>query len=325
MRINIRKSTFLFTLLQTALLAGVSGAQELSFFTGKMEEKSGKGSYAWQIEYNQAFSEHFAWSFSWLNEGHVPDHHRDGPVLQVWMRNAVFDGKLALSAGIGPYKYFDTEAARRGKSFDDVHGWGVETSLSATWYMGRRWFLQVRENHGRISGDIDTDMLLLGIGYQLQAPDKRGPVSGPEEQQERSTNNEITAFAGQTVINSYNSQTADAFAFEYRRGLAKYLDLTVGWLNEGNTDIARRGGITAQLWPVRTFFDNRLALSAGFGAYFAVDSRRKEETNFTSGVLSMSASYRFLQHLLVRASWNRVMTNYNRDTDVMMAGLGVRF
>ena len=43
-------------------------------------------SYTWQISYMEDIDDHFGWSFSWLNEGHMPNHHRDGPTLQLWAK-----------------------------------------------------------------------------------------------------------------------------------------------------------------------------------------------------------------------------------------------
>ena len=44
-----------------------------------------------------------------------------------------------------------------------------------------------------------------------------------------------------------------------------------------------------------------------------------------SSIVSMSASHRFTQHWAARVTWNRVVTRYSRDTDVLMGGIGYRF
>ena len=43
------------------------------------------------------------------------------------------------------------------------------------------------------------------------------------------------------------------------------------------------------------------------------------------GIVTLTTSYRFHPHWGVRASWNRIVTNYNRDTDVILGGIGYRF
>ncbi|NLO91810.1 MAG: hypothetical protein GX410_07460 [Elusimicrobia bacterium] len=62
-----------------------------------------------------------------------------------------------------------------------------------------------------------------------------------------------------------------------------------------------------------------------------MDTRKpntKEDTGgylFFSGIMTMSASYRITPRVALRANWNRTITNYNRDTDVMTGGLAYRF
>jgi len=39
----------------------------------------------------------------------------------------------------------------------------------------------------------------------------------------------------------------------------------------------------------------------------------------------MSVAYRFHPRWGTRASWNRIITDYNRDADVWLAGISYRF
>ena len=39
----------------------------------------------------------------------------------------------------------------------------------------------------------------------------------------------------------------------------------------------------------------------------------------------MTASYRIGREWTARFSWNRVLSNYDRDTDVLLFGVGYRF
>lgn len=53
---------------------------------------------------------------------------------------------------------------------------------------------------------------------------------------------------------------------------------------------------------------------------------RKTEpaTVASSGVGSVSASYQLDQRWLTRVTWNRIVTRYDRDADVIEAGVGLR-
>jgi hypothetical protein len=137
--------------------------------------------------------------------------------------------------------------------------------------------------------------------------------------------------AGASILNSFDSQTSAAEAIEYRRGLTNYLDATLGYLHESSSGALLRDGVTAQLWLTRAFFNERLALGVGAGGYAAVHHGESNENGNTggdgvvSGLVSISASYRVTQHWSARVIWNRVVTRYSRDTDVILAGIGYRF
>jgi len=57
--------------------------------------------------------------------------------------------------------------------------------------------------------------------------------------------------AGETILNSFDSETLAAESIEYRRGLWRFVDATIGYQHEGNGISARRDRATAQLWLTR--------------------------------------------------------------------------
>jgi hypothetical protein len=80
-----------------------------------------------------------------------------------------------------------------------------------------------------------------------------------------------------------------------------------------------------QIWAAHSFFDERLSLGIGGGPYFAVDRYHPGGDETVLGLFGMTASYRFMPRWTVRVSWNRVVTNYNSDSDVILAGIGYLF
>ena len=314
------------------LLAFPAHAQELTLFGGGVRQSGSKdSSQAWALEYQHGLGENLAASFSWLNEGHVPGHHRDGQAVQVWGRTNVLDRRLSLAAGIGPYRYFDTIDASAAPNHANVHGWGTIGSLAATYYTNSPWLWQLRANRIVAPNSIDTTALMLGVGYQLEPAAERGPLAFAPYQANKTTSNEITVFLGRTIVNSYESENAGAFAVEYRHGLARHVDVSVGYIDEGDTALLRRSGVTAQLWAVREFLaSDRLAMGVGFGPYVAIDTHHapgpgEGGASKYSWMLTATASYRFGQNWDARLSWNRITTNYNRDTDLLLFGIGYRF
>lgn len=311
------------------LTVAPAGAQEIIVYGGASgHTRTDSTSYTWGVEYLQGLGEQAAFSVSWLNEGHLPDHHRDGQCVQLWGRSAFFNRRLSLAAGLGPYLYYDTVPAAVGRT-RNTRGLAAIASLTATWYRGDRWLIQLRSNFIETQASIDTASLALGIGYQLDPPPAPGPLPKAPSQVNQTTSNEISLLIGRTIVNDSRTPSAAAVAFEYRRGLGRYVDWTVGWLSEGDDHRTYRNGPLTELWAVRSFFDERLALGAGAGFhldFFKEDPHPGEEKITTlAGVTSITAAYRLPAQWLARITWNRIITDYHRDADVFVGGLGYRF
>ena len=87
-------------------------------------------------------------------------------------------------------------------------------------------------------------------------------------------------------------------------------------------------GVVVQGWLVRRYDDDRVTVGVGYGPYFGVDTRARaadQDQSRRSRRLTIAASYRFAREWAVRGSFSRVVTTYNRDTDVFMLDLGYRF
>lgn len=73
-----------------------------------------------------------------------------------------------------------------------------------------------------------------------------------------------------------------------------------------------------------------LTLGVGAGPYLSITQNDDLPQNRTgdgrfSGLVSLSASYRFTNRWLARLTWNRLVTRYDRDADIIAAGVGMRF
>lgn len=231
----------------TAALCAVAGhasAQEFALYVGPLIGEDSH-SYGWALDYTEGFGQYFAGSFTWLNEGHISDHHRDGPLVQVWARYPLAQRRLVVAVGMGPYGYFDTQAAEQGAGYSNMHGWGGVYSARATWYSSQRWTANLQLNRVQVTRGPSTTALMLGAGYQLDAPDTPAPRDFALRRTQKVTNNEVTLLGSATILNSPESEVSAAEALEYRRGLTNYLDATLGYLHEGGGLTARRDGVTA--------------------------------------------------------------------------------
>ena len=307
-------------------------AREFSLLGGPVVNTgTGDVSESWQLVYSEELGEHFGASFSYINEGHLPQNHRDGDALQLWARTTLLDRRLALSAGAGAYFFFNTtKQAPVGEAYTNEHGFGTIFSLAATWHTESRWLLQLRSSYIATDDSFDSLTTVFGIGYEFASPRETSSTKETSPQRAVGTTNEITLFAGQAIVNSFDSQHATAAALEYRCTLLPYLEWTAGFLYEGDNPLLKRYGLTTQVWAVREFLHEMLSLGVGGGAYLAFEHDPGQEvgtgkSSALAALLTFSASYRLNPPWYLRASWNRVITDYDRDTDVILGGVGYRF
>jgi hypothetical protein len=296
-------------------------------WTDKPTEKT----YAWQTQYMEGLGNHLAYSLSYVNQGHFIEHHRDGYAANLWARTNLLDKRLSLGIGVGGLYYFDTIKPPTGSSASerDYHGWGSMTNVAATWYTESRVFYQLQGYWIRGDKSFDTLTALAGIGYQLDAPPVQGPDVKGTHQPERTVNNELSLMGGETVVNISGPGKSATVDLEYRRGIWRYLEVSAGALYEGKSDLINRYGITTQLWLAKRFLDDDMSLGAGFGPYFAIDERRGGSTSgrdvFINKIASISGSLKLSEHYDLRASFNRVITTYDRDSDIFLGGISYRF
>lgn len=324
---NTKKRLVIFCIL-LALPLCKADAQWLGLSAGGiLNNNPFARSYAWKIEYYDNIADNFLWSFIWYNEGHIKNHHRDGMLLQAWYRQPLVQDKLFIAAGAGPFYFFDT-TKDHAPGYEDVHAFAAGAGIDIWYYMTPRWALKTGAMFVLSEGaNANTVSLTLGAIYKFEDEQTtRGRV--PYLEYEGS--NEITVYLGQTIVNSFQSQKSMAVMVDYRRNIFKYLDVSAAFLNEGDSDVIRRNGIIMQLWPTRRFAGGRLSLGAGLGAYIALDRHNNAPANTSTsalaGIITMSAGYRLsFAPISLRASWNRTVTSYNRDTDIIMGGVGYYF
>jgi hypothetical protein len=317
----MRVRFWIFVLL---LWSATAAAQEISFLGGAMKSDNPDAhSYAWMLSYTHDLNENFAASFTWLNEGHVPNHHRDGHSVQLWARSTFLDPRFTLGVGAGPYRYFDTTVANNGGSYSDAHGWGGMYSLAARWQTSGSMYYEARINRVGGGKDIDSTEFLVGLGWKL---DQDGAAIYDEARGGGAAKrNELTLFLGQTIVNSFESEHSVASSLEYRRAFTPVIRGSVAWINEGDARLIRRNGVTAQGWLEPSFSGDRFSLGVGAGAYIAVDQYRQGDHGaFASGIITMTTAYHW-RDWTARFSWHRIVSNYDRDSDIMLLGVGRRF
>ena len=64
-----------------------------------------------------------------------------------------------------------------------------------------------------------------------------------------------------------------------------------------------------------------MTLGAGIGPYLGHDEGDNDGSRL-SGVVSFTATYRISRDWLARVTWHRVITDYDKDSDVILIGAG---
>lgn len=290
---------------------------------GTQARAGGKSSPAWMLEYSHELAPNLFGSFVYLNEGHFPGHHRDGIAAQFGGTTGRLAHGFSLQAALGPYRYFDTTVAENPTGYADAHGTGMVYSLGVRWreHESSPWSWQFRIDHVDAHKGFDSTLYSLGAVYRLRQDATFAHEGAPRGNAAR---DEVVASVGRTIVNSFHSETSQAREVTYRHAFTPVVRASVGWLNEGDARLIRRNGVLAQGWLEPTFYDGRFSMGVGFGPYLAIDRYRSGNPDVL-GMLSTTVSYRIARSVGLRLTWHRSVSKFDRDSDILLAGIGYRF
>lgn len=300
------------------------GAEELALFVGQPRIVGGAaGSPAWSVAYSHDIAPLVFGRVTYINEGHFTGHHRDGIAAQLGLRTPGLAPGLTLHGALGPYNYFDTTLAENAEGYANAHGTGMVYTLGAHWRQSEDapWSWQLRVDRIRAAHGVDTSLVMLGASYRVEQDATFGHEGAPRGNAAR---DEVAVLAGATIVNSYESQHSSARSVDYRHAFTPVVRGSVGWINEGDARLVRRNGVVAQGWLEPTFLDGRYSLGIGFGPYVAIDHYRGGGSELL-GMLSTTFSHRFARSWNLRLTWHRSVSKADRDTDILLAGIGYRF
>jgi hypothetical protein len=282
-------------------------------------EDGAPSSYGWQLELQEPLSAHLSGSLSWLNEGHVPQHHRDGAAAQLWLNAPRWRDRVVFSLGIGPYVYFDTEKESSIRGYSDVHSVAGIVSASVAIDLSRSWYLSLNVNDIYAPGDLNTAAVLLGVGYHFNQSGQFGSASARQQ---------IQVFAGETIFNDLNSRQGRTVGLDYRLSLSPWVAWSATWFNNPVNIHARPNQVASQLWLVDSLANGRLSLSAGAGVYSPLGSVPSGAANASasvSGLSGLRVEWNWSRRSSLILSWYRSFTNDDDDRDIITLGYGFRF
>jgi hypothetical protein len=317
-------------LMLLPVLPNLSPAAEIALLAGATAADTDATSYGWELDFRHDFASPFALSASWINEGHLPEDHRDGFALQAWGRLPSWKNRASVSFGAGAYQYFDTKPLANGGHANE-HGLSAVYSLSASYRTGTPWVLRLSFHHIQPREQTHTNLVLFGVGYNLgkQARgDDTGPAHSPGALSRKTAHTEVTPFLGVAVRNNLEDHLGIAGGLEYRRGISDHFDITLSLLLENDRQDIARTGLAGQIWAKDAFLDRQLVLGIGVGVYAFQDWISENEPRGeldAAGLVTLGAAYRVSDAWLCRVHWNRVMTDSDRDSDIFVLGVGYRW
>ncbi|WP_426109880.1 hypothetical protein [Massilia sp. PWRC2] len=319
--------TFALPLLFVSLAASnVANAQDTSVLAGALHNNLAReSSFAAEVGFAQRLNDYSSLSAEYYNEGHPSRHHRDGFTSQLWLHTALPEQGLSMGVAAGPYYYFDTTTGLGASSdYRNLHGWGTLLSASAKWHFEKRSYMEVRFNHANTHGAGDSNSILVGLGYELQnVPDRE------RRKTERAGDRLLMVLGGQAIVNSFESERARAYGLEYRDTLTQNVEWSATALNEGRIGLVQRRGVAAQLWLLRPLTD-RTVLELGGGGYLMRDQINRDSVTEPSKthlvpIVTLGARYRVSPLWRAQLSFSRVVTDYHRDSDILLVGVGRLF
>jgi hypothetical protein len=317
-------SFVIFTLL---VASSIVRAQDASLLAGAMraDTDASDSSFAVNVGYTQHLNRYLSLSADYLNEGHPKLHHRDGLGAQLWVHTAVPQKGWSFGAAFGPYYYFDTTTGNGSPGdYRNDHGWGQLVSVNAIYHLHSRAYVEARLTHTHGIMSHDSSMLMVGMGYELGSVPRAIRLENAD-----SGDNLVMLLAGRSIVNSFKSETSTSTGLEYRRTFTPNVEGSVILMNEGKVGAAARKGVAAQVWLLRPL-TGRTVLEMGFGAYAMRDQLDRtdphaERENHMAPIASIGMRYRIDDRWRLQLTWSRVITNYQRDSDVFLLGAGYAY
>ena len=273
---------------------------------GSLKGDTSEKTWSVQGGFNHALNSKFGIGAMYLNEGHLTNHHRDGFGFQAFYYKDI--GSFQFQLGAGPYLSLDNTNVATGERLNEKH-FGVISSAAVKWYpTNSYWHLRVQYNNVYMPNTFNTRSILVGLGSDFT-----------RRTTEMSTA-QWTVWVGRSRTNVTESTGATAAQVEMKQPINDHVSYSISGIMEGNTGVANRRGVAAQLWL--DAHSSNWTYSAGAGPYLAYDPYN---TTHVSAIASMRVQRNIGMGTAVGFNFNRVITSYHRDEDMFMFGISKRF
>jgi hypothetical protein len=308
--------------LGLCLTTSATPAELDGFAGGRVSDQTGQKTYTWGIEYREPLSAHWSGSFIWLNEGHVPNNHRDGQAVQVWWHTQPGPMGLSFEAGLGPYLDYDTHRTPADSDSEDRHGWGGLASADLRWDFARNWSTYLRVNEVDTSAKHGSTGIAAGVAYVFTQ--NFATLAAQRAVAESIRHWEVDALLGARIVNSFQSESGSAEALDLRFRFSRHVLASATLVTGQETSLNWTDGLALQLWLEQALGEHVRA-GVGAGAFIVGgDSSLRSESSpeNLSSALSVTLAYIFTPRWLGRLTWTRLGTGDDHDCDLLYAGAG---
>lgn len=278
----------------------------------------GLGGTTWTAEGGFIYkpTTHFGFGLAYNNDGHLTDNHRDGLSAQGWYIQPLLKG-VELQLGTGPY------ANMNNTTIDGVREnqfkVGLLTSAALKWRVTENgWYVRAQYNNTWVPGSFHSNALLAGIGRDFRYS---------QDPSEKLIDADLSYWTGWSRTTQIGLQhSAIPYEAEAKVDIGHQWSYSVAFLSEGDTNLANRKGLPAQVW-YGADLSCELRIEGGLGPYIAYDTLRAQKMNLL-GIGSLRGTFKVYEtpahRYEIGLMYTRVASFYNRDQDIVMAGLLVR-
>jgi hypothetical protein len=249
--------------------------------------------------------------FTYLNEGHIDNHHRDLLGGLVSYRLPIWN--FISEVEIGPVLTFDT-TYQNNKQTDDKN-FGVLASVAIIYHPD---FFSENTNL-RFEWDkifvetYDSSMYLIGIDVSLDSVSK-----------DIYSEYSVTIMLSDFITNITNSNSTIGGSIDIKKLLNKDWSTSVGLIHQGRDEYASRPiGLTAMLW--RDFsLTETLQISTGVGMYYA-QNELDDSSSPVNAIISIQPSYKWSNRWDIVGGFSRIVNPTGKNFDADMFSIGIRY
>ena len=137
---------------------------------------------------------------------------------------------------------------------------------------------------------------------------------------------ELSLLAGSMATANYK-ETSYTWQVDYRQDFYRNLAASVAYINEGHVIDHHRDGTAWELWGNLPFWNDRIALSLGVGAYYYYDTAQSPlgslNLHGVAPIFSFSATGYFTDRVFYRLMVNYIAPSNDFDSTTAAVGIGV--